>query len=107
MHVAAAVINEIICLIRALARAAGGPAVAVWASLDLTMAQVKLLHVLGARGQATVSELAAVLRVGVPTASHLVERLVQAGLAVRSEDPPIGGGRSFDSRRREPSSMPG
>src|SRR5438034_5959679 len=57
-----------------------------WQSLDLTMAQLKVLVTLGFEGTATISKLAEALSVSHPTVSHLVERLVQAGLVERRED---------------------
>jgi DNA-binding MarR family transcriptional regulator len=56
-----------------------------WWSLELTMAQVKVLFTLAFEGQATIGTIAETLGVGPPTASHLVDRLVQAGLAERVE----------------------
>ncbi len=57
-----------------------------WQSLDLTMAQLKVLVTLGLDGAVAISHLAEALGISQPTASHLVERLVQAGLAERVED---------------------
>lgn len=57
-----------------------------WLTLDLTMAQLKTLLVLALEGPLTIGGLAEQLGVGLPTASHLTERLVQAGLAERSDD---------------------
>jgi DNA-binding MarR family transcriptional regulator len=57
-----------------------------WQSLDLTMAQLKVLVTLGFEGSVTISKLAEVLAISHPTVSHLVERLVRAGLAERRED---------------------
>jgi DNA-binding MarR family transcriptional regulator len=56
-----------------------------WWSLELTMAQVKVLFTLAFEGQATIGKIAETLGVGPPTASHLVDRLVQAGLVERVE----------------------
>ena len=80
-------ITEVLTLARALARVAGPRALPKLAALDLTMAQLKLLILLAGIGQATVSELASRLQVSAPTASHLVDKLVHAGLAQRTEDP--------------------
>ncbi len=57
-----------------------------WVDLDLSLAQVKTLLALGDLGAPTIGEIATVLGVSQPTASHLVERLVQSELARRSED---------------------
>ncbi|ACO46281.1 MarR family transcriptional regulator [Deinococcus deserti] len=55
--------------------------------LDLSFSQMTALHQLRAGGESTVTELAARTRLSVPAASHLVERLVQRGLAARTENP--------------------
>lgn len=80
-------ITEILQLTRVLARTVARRTFSAWSSLDLTMAQLKGLFCLATAGEATVSHLATRLHVSSPTASHLVERLVQAGLARRVEDP--------------------
>ena len=57
-----------------------------WLQLDLTMAQLKGLLAL-ADSAMTIGQLAEALGSGKPTASILVERLVQLGLVERAEDP--------------------
>lgn len=56
-------------------------------TLDLTMAQAKLLYVVMAAGELTLSEIASQLRVTASTASGAVDRLVELGLLSRSDDP--------------------
>jgi MarR family transcriptional regulator, organic hydroperoxide resistance regulator len=56
-----------------------------WQSLDLTMAQFKVFLTLNFEGEVPISKLAHTLGISHPTASHLVERLVQAGLVERVE----------------------
>lgn len=63
-----------------------------WIQLDLTMGQLRMLMALAADGPLTVSALAERLAIAKPTASILIDRLVQAGDAGRTEDP--------DDRRR-------
>lgn len=58
-----------------------------WLELELTTAQLKTLLALSCAQPVTVSELADWLGIGAPTASHLVDRLVVAGLVERAEDP--------------------
>lgn len=58
-----------------------------WIELDLTMAQLKTMVAIKSEGSATIGRVAEILGVGVPTSSHLVNRLVQSGLAQRVEDP--------------------
>ncbi len=60
--------------------------------LDLTMVQVKALAVLGRGGAMPVGGLAEHLKVGLPAASLLVDKLVQMGMVERQED-------SHDRRR--------
>jgi DNA-binding MarR family transcriptional regulator len=55
--------------------------------LDITMAQAKLLYVLTAVGELSMSEIARRLGVTVSTASGAVDRLVELGLLARSDDP--------------------
>jgi len=63
-----------------------------WAHLDLSIGQLKTLMVLASHPRMSVSAVAETLEVSKPTASMLVDRLVQLGLAQRTEDP--------DDRRR-------
>lgn len=58
-----------------------------WLELDLSMAQVKALFVLMHEQSVTIGLLADRLGVGISGGSHLVDRLVQAELVDRSEDP--------------------
>jgi DNA-binding MarR family transcriptional regulator len=56
-----------------------------WWDIDLTMAQFKVLLTLVVEGQVAIGTIAETLGIGAPTASHLVDRLVQAGLVERVE----------------------
>lgn len=56
-------------------------------SLDVTMAQAKLLYVLMAEGGLSMSETASRLGVTVSTASGAVDHLVALGLLTRLDDP--------------------
>jgi DNA-binding MarR family transcriptional regulator len=58
-----------------------------WWGLELTLAQVKVLFTLAIEDQVAIGKIAENLGIGQPTASHLVDRLVQAGLAERVENP--------------------
>jgi len=55
-------------------------------ALDLSMAQLKVLFTVSCRGPLTISEVAERLGISLPTASHLVDRVVQLGLVARRED---------------------
>lgn len=58
-----------------------------WASLNLTMAQVKALFILAAHEPCRMGQLAQCLSVSLPSATGTVDRLVQAGLVERLADP--------------------
>lgn len=61
-----------------------------WLTLDLSMAQLKALFALQQPEEgeeATVGSVAQRLQIGLPAASHLVDRLVQLELVRRCEDP--------------------
>ena len=62
-------------------------AVSHWLMLELTFAQARALIILAVRKELTVSQLAKLLGVGNPTASILVQQLVERGLVTRTEDP--------------------
>ncbi len=79
--------REIAALLRELVHALGEPTIAAWTELDFTLPQLKTLKVLAHEGPSSIGHIALRLGVGQPTASHLVERLVQADLVERAEDP--------------------
>jgi DNA-binding MarR family transcriptional regulator len=58
-----------------------------FASVDLTMAQAKLLYVVTASGDLSMSEIALRLGVTISTASGAVDHLVSIGLLSRIDDP--------------------
>jgi DNA-binding MarR family transcriptional regulator len=58
-----------------------------FAALDLTMAQAKLLYVVTAAGELTMSEIAQRLGVTISTASGAVDHLVGLDLIARADDP--------------------
>jgi DNA-binding MarR family transcriptional regulator len=59
----------------------------IWIRSDLSAAQLKTMFVVFTSGPLSVKEISEMLEVGQPTASHLVEKLVQAGLVERVENP--------------------
>jgi DNA-binding MarR family transcriptional regulator len=61
--------------------------VRMWAEAELTTSQLRLLFRVHEEPGATLSSLAAHLRVSPPTASGLVDRLVRQGLLRREDDP--------------------
>ena len=58
----------------------------VFPDSHLSMSQMKVLLLLAVRGERRMSDLAAQLGISLSTLSSLVERLVEADLAQRSED---------------------
>lgn len=70
-------------IVQALHRAT----MADWLDLDCSMAQLKTLFVIAQEAPAPIGRVAEVLQIGLPTASHLVERLVQDGMVARTNDP--------------------
>jgi DNA-binding MarR family transcriptional regulator len=64
-----------------------GSSAVEWLQLDLTMGQVKALFALDSAGAMPVGRLAEVLRIGLPAASIVADKLVQLDLAVRRDDP--------------------
>ena len=58
----------------------------VWQQTELTVAQLKALFTLADSGPTPIGGVAARLRIGLPAASSLVERLVEQGLVRRRED---------------------
>lgn len=54
---------------------------------DITTGQLKMLRILGHEDNCTMKELAGMADVTMPTATGLVDRMVESGLAVRSDDP--------------------
>jgi DNA-binding MarR family transcriptional regulator len=69
-------------ILRALHRAT----ITDWLDLDCSMAQLKTLFVIAREEPATIGRVAEVLQIGLPTASHLVDRLVQDGMVSRTND---------------------
>lgn len=57
------------------------------ADIDVTMPQARCLLLVGLRPSLSISALAAQLHVGLPAASGLVDRLVEAGHLERNVDP--------------------
>lgn len=58
-----------------------------WRDVDISMQQVRGMHVLRDEGEVPVGRLAEVFGFGMPAASLLADRLVRAGYAERHDDP--------------------
>jgi DNA-binding MarR family transcriptional regulator len=71
---------------RAVAQAMHDAYTPDWVHLDLSMGQLKAMMALATAGGMNVSELAEWLKISKPSASILVDRLVNLGYAQRMED---------------------
>jgi len=68
-------------------RRSAGDTLTILSESGLTMAQLVTLHFLEQTGARSVSAIAGTLRLSPAATSHLVDRLVQAKLVERREDP--------------------
>lgn len=59
----------------------------VWLRCDVTLPQLRCLFVVTFRGPISIGGIAQQLHIGLPTASSLIDRLVERGLVQRREDP--------------------
>jgi MarR family transcriptional regulator, organic hydroperoxide resistance regulator len=78
--------HEVVAQFRALQTTLKATSGTVWMELDLTIAQLRTLLVLAEEGPLVIGHIAQRLGIGLSTGGHLVDRLVQAGLAERAED---------------------
>lgn len=85
-------IEAIMAANRTIMRAMSSTSASEWLDLEMTMPQWKALFIVTTEGPLFIGRIAELLGVGLPTASHLVDKLVHAGLVLRAEDP--------DDRRR-------
>ncbi len=83
----AAAIDEVIVGYEELMHRMAGSHAPEFLEIAITMPQAKVLYLLGASGELHMSELVTRLGVSLSTVSGLVDRVVEAGLAVRHEDP--------------------
>jgi DNA-binding MarR family transcriptional regulator len=79
-------VDDVLGSFYALGRALAKNDHASWVDSDLTMAQVRALFTVFRHGPLPVSGVAHHLSIGLPTASHLVDCLVRAGLVERQSD---------------------
>jgi len=78
--------HEVVAQFRALRNSLKVTSGSVWMEIDLTIAQLRTLLVLAEEGPLVIGHIAQRLGIGLSTGGHLVDRLVQAGLAERAED---------------------
>jgi DNA-binding MarR family transcriptional regulator len=74
-------------LFRQLVQVALGRLATMWADQGLSLSQIRLLLVLAHYGPASIGQIADRLHIGQSATSLLVERVVQAHLAERTDDP--------------------
>jgi DNA-binding MarR family transcriptional regulator len=58
-----------------------------WLTSDITVAQLRVLLVLYARGPSRMSDIASYVGIAISTATSIVDNLVKKGLVTRSDDP--------------------
>ncbi|HLY30188.1 MAG TPA: MarR family transcriptional regulator [Ktedonobacterales bacterium] len=80
-------VEHVHALFRELVQVALGRLATLWADQGLSLPQIRLLLALAHYGPATIGQLADHLHIGQSAASLLVERVVQARLAERTDDP--------------------
>jgi DNA-binding MarR family transcriptional regulator len=68
-------------------RRSAGDSLALMTEAGLTMPQLVTLHMLAHAGGRSVGNVAGCLRLSAAATSHLLDRLVQAKLVARTEDP--------------------
>jgi MarR family transcriptional regulator, organic hydroperoxide resistance regulator len=78
--------REVLEQYQAVGRAFKATAEPGWMEIDLTIAQLRTLLVLAEEGPLVIGQIAQRLGIGLSTGGHLVDRLVQAGLAERAQD---------------------
>src|SRR5438876_6993991 len=78
--------HEVVTQFRALQNTLKAASGTVWMEIDLTIAQLRTLLVLAEEGPLVIGHIAQRLGIGLSTGGHLVDRLVQACLAERTED---------------------
>ena len=78
--------HEVVTQYRTLVGALKASSGTLWMEIDLTIAQLRTLLILSEEGPLVIGQIAQRMGIGVSTGGHLVDRLVQAGLAERTED---------------------
>ena len=78
--------HEVVTHYRMLIHALKASSGTAWMEIDLTIAQLRTLLVLAEEGPLVIGQIAQRMGIGLSTGGHLVDRLVQAGLAERTED---------------------
>lgn len=74
-------------LAKAIARGLHVRSEGAWHQVELTLAQLRCLFVVSDQGPISIGGVAGHLGIGLPSASALVDRLVEQGFVQRREDP--------------------
>ena len=80
-------VRDVVVLLRDLLHAFLMASVPAWVDLQLTLPQLRTVFIIAHNKTSSVMQIAQHLGIGEPTASHLIDKLVQAGLVDRSDDP--------------------
>ncbi|HVM72822.1 MAG TPA: MarR family transcriptional regulator [Anaerolineales bacterium] len=80
-------VGDVIDLLRDLLHGVLISSLPAWLELQLTLPQLRTLFIIAHNKTSSVMQIAQHLGIGDPTASHLIDKLVQARLVERSEDP--------------------
>src|SRR5579859_7858614 len=78
--------HEVLAQYRAMMQSFKASSAGAWMEIDITFPQLRTLLVLAEEGPLVIGQIAHRLGIGLSTGGHLVDRLVQAGLAERTED---------------------
>lgn len=78
--------REVLAQYRAMMHRFKASSGGAWMEIDLTLPQLRTLLILAEEGPLVIGQIAQRLSIGLSTGGHLVDRLVQAGLAERMED---------------------
>ena len=80
-------VRDVVELLRELLHALLMASVPAWLDLQLSLPQLRIVFIVAHNETASVMQIAEHLGIGEPTASHLVDKLVRAGLLDRTQDP--------------------
>jgi DNA-binding MarR family transcriptional regulator len=79
--------QNVVELLRELLHAFLSASVPAWVDLQLSLPQLRTLFIIAHNKTSSVIQIAQHLGIGEPTASHLIEKLVQEDLVDRRDDP--------------------
>jgi len=80
-------VHDVVELLRELLHAFLMASVPAWVDLQLTLPQLRTIFIIAHHQTSSVMQVAKHLGIGEPTASYLIDKLVQAGLVERGDDP--------------------